>query len=105
MTDDLAEPRLCWRKTWDDHADDFCVHSPLPGATIGRIMLVIGGPKNGQWQWTYQAAIQGLPWEGLEHSGFRETPREAAAVVEEMWFKAIAGKVYDERRRRFVEAV
>lgn len=70
--------RLKWRKTWPDLDDDFCVDAPVGGATIGRVMMTVGGPKNGQWQWTYQAAIKGLPWQGLEHSGFRPNPREAA---------------------------
>lgn len=65
-------------------------------------MLTIGGPKDKQWQWTYQAAIRGLPWNGLEHSGFQPTAREAAKVIEDMWFRATEGKRYDDARRSFV---
>lgn len=54
--------RLAWRKTWPDQPDDFVANSPVPFVTIGRIMLTVGGPKNGEWQWTYQVAIKGLPW-------------------------------------------
>ena len=95
--------RLKWRKTWPDYEADFCVDSPIEGATIGRIMLTIGGPKDRQWQWTYQAAIKGLPWNQLHHSGFEATARQAAKVIEDMWFAATAGKRFDEASRAFVE--
>jgi len=44
MADELGLS-LRWLKTSSDHAADFCVDSPIEGATIGRIMLVVDGPK------------------------------------------------------------
>lgn len=65
-------------------------------------MLTVGGPQDGQWQWTYQAAIPGLPWAELHRSGFEPTPRQAAKVIEDMWFAATAGKRFDTETARYV---
>lgn len=38
------------------------------------------------------------PWAGLEHSGFRLWPREAAMVIQAMWCGAADGKTLDGKR-------
>lgn len=72
---------------------------PRPGATICRIMLTVGGPQDGLWQWTYQAVIKGLSWKGLYHSGFEPTARLAAKVIDDMWFAATDGERFNPATR------
>ena len=101
--EDESTLRLSWRRTWADREDDFVANSPIPFVIVGRIMLIVGGPKNGEWQWTYQASIKGLPWETLDRSGFCATDREAAKAVEDTWFAALDGKRLADDGNRYID--
>lgn len=80
------ELRLNWRHTWPDRPDDYVCKAPEHRGSVGRIVKIDGGPQSGRWQWAYQAMLDGVRREG-ELNGVADTPRQAAAKIEDRWFR------------------
>lgn len=107
MDNDPAKyvPRLKWRKTWPDSVNDRVADGPLPGYMIGRFYRHdTGGINKGRWSWFYQADIPGLSRQGINLTGFADTPQEAAKAIEDAWFRAIEGKTLDVDGKRYVDS-
>lgn len=76
MSDEI-HLRLKWRRTWDDRENDFCGYDRNSGKRAGRIYLrSTGGFLNGQWSWFFGGS-----------TGTEPTAREAAKVIEDLWFR------------------
>jgi len=96
MTDTAKAPdgealplRLHWRQTWPDREADYVAEAPGQSKSVGRIMLIDGGPQQGMWEW----AMHGFGPNnriGTSH-GVERSARAAAYMVEDAWFDLIRG--------------
>ena len=80
-------PRLRWRKTWPDVADDFVAEAAGHPDPVGRIYRTVGSDETRRWAWSLTAFGAGIHRPAVS-SGGAASPREAARDVEEAWFTA-----------------
>lgn len=94
VADSEALPlRLHWRLTWLDREADYVAEAPGSSKTVGRIMLIDGGPQKGLWEW----AMNGFGPNnriGTSH-GVERSARAAAHMVEDDWFAMIRDSSLD----------
>ena len=76
------ELKLKWRRTWDDHDNDFSAFDErYKGGEVGRFYLHDSGPTKGQWFWYLTAYGRDLKRPGLDR-GYVDSAREAGACVD-----------------------
>ena len=93
---DNIQLKLKWTQTSHDIANDFVARSPVFQGVVGRFYLEAGSAENGVWNWSFMAAGQGIKREGMGLlSGSEPSPRQAAKAIEDCWFKAVKGGIYD----------
>lgn len=88
--------KLKWTQTSIDIANDFEARSPVFKDVVGRFHLEEGSAENGIWNWSFAASGNGIKREGMGLlSGSEPSARQAAKAIEDCWFKAIKGGIYD----------
>ena len=88
--------KLKWTQTSIEIANAFEARSPAFKDVVGRFYLEEGSAENGIWNWSFTASGNGIRREGMGLlSGSEPSAREAAKRIEDCWFKAIKGGIYD----------
>jgi hypothetical protein len=87
--------RLQWRQTRPDGDADYIAETLDYPGNVGRIFRHDTGPDAGAWLWAMQADGHEISRNVGELNGVERSPKAAARMVEDAWFRAIKGSSLD----------